>query len=93
MALQLTPEQEARIRTVVAAGAYRSAEEAIDAAVAAVEFAAAPGFDGTIEELDELLLDGLNSGVVVETGDAYWDRLQSKTDALATEHLARTKLR
>src|SRR5690242_13881549 len=47
MAIQLTPEQEERIQAVVKAGAYPSAEEALDAAVAAVEMAAAPGFDGT----------------------------------------------
>jgi Arc/MetJ-type ribon-helix-helix transcriptional regulator len=39
MSIQLTPEQEQRIRTVVNAGAYHSAEEALDAAVAAVEVA------------------------------------------------------
>ena len=37
MALQLTPEQEQRIQAVVNAGAYPSAREALDAAVAAVE--------------------------------------------------------
>jgi Arc/MetJ-type ribon-helix-helix transcriptional regulator len=42
MSIQLTPEQEQRIRTVVNAGAYRSAEEALEAAVAAVEIAALP---------------------------------------------------
>jgi hypothetical protein len=45
MSIQLTPEQEKRIRTVVNAGAYRSAEEALHAAVA-VEIAAAPDFEG-----------------------------------------------
>ena len=40
--MQLTPEQEERIRTVVNAGAYRSAEEALDAAVAAVEWRLLP---------------------------------------------------
>jgi len=47
MALQLTPEQEQRIQAVVNAGAYPSAEDALDAAVAAVEATAATGFDGT----------------------------------------------
>ena len=88
--IQLTPEQEARIRTVVSAGAYRSAEEAIDAAVSAVEIAAAPGFDGTSEELEALLLDGLNSGDGVEAGENYWNSLRVKTDAIAEEHRTRT---
>jgi Arc/MetJ-type ribon-helix-helix transcriptional regulator len=60
--MELTPEQEQRLRAVVKAGAYQSAEEALDAAVAAVEVAAAPDFEGSQEELEALLLDGLNSG-------------------------------
>jgi Arc/MetJ-type ribon-helix-helix transcriptional regulator len=40
VAIQLTPEQEQRIQAIVKAGAYPSAEEALDAAVAAVEIAA-----------------------------------------------------
>ncbi len=54
MSVQLTPEQERRIRTVVNAGVYRSTEEALDAAVAALETAAAPDFEGTQDELEEL---------------------------------------
>ena len=50
MAIQLTPEQEQRIQAVVNAGAYPSTEEPLDAAAAAVEIAAAPGFEGTREE-------------------------------------------
>jgi Arc/MetJ-type ribon-helix-helix transcriptional regulator len=65
MAIQLTPEQEQRIQAVVNAGAYPSTQEALDAAVAAVEFAATPGFEGTQEELEALLLEGLNSGQMV----------------------------
>jgi Arc/MetJ-type ribon-helix-helix transcriptional regulator len=90
MSLQLTPEQEKRIRTVVGTGAYGSAEEAIDAAVSAVEIAAVPGFEGTKEELETLLLEGLNSGIAVEVDEGYWTRLRSQTDAIAVEHLART---
>jgi len=82
MSIQLTPEQEQRIRTVVNAGAYRSAEEAIEAAVAAVEIAAAPDFEGTQEELEELLLEGLNSGEPVEADQAFWNRLRAETDEM-----------
>jgi Arc/MetJ-type ribon-helix-helix transcriptional regulator len=89
MALQLTPQQEERIRAIVNAGAYPSAEAALDAAVAAVEIAAAPGFKGPQEELEELLLEGLRSGEAVEADDAYWNRLRAETDAMAKEHLAR----
>ena len=55
MSIQLTPEREQRIRTLV--DADRSAEEALDAAVAAVEIAAAPDFEGSQDDLEELLLD------------------------------------
>jgi Arc/MetJ-type ribon-helix-helix transcriptional regulator len=89
MSLQLTPEQEQRIRTVVNAGAYLSAEEALDAAVAAVEIAAAPDFEGTREELEELLLEGLNSGEPVPVDENFWNRMRAETDNMATEHLAR----
>lgn len=59
MPIQLTPEQEQRIRTVVGAGAYRSTEEALDAAVAAVEIAAVDS--GTPVEADEDFWDRLKA--------------------------------
>lgn len=59
MAIQLTPEQEQRIQAIVNAGAYRSAQEALDAAVTAVERAAVAGFDGPAQELEESLLHGI----------------------------------
>jgi putative addiction module CopG family antidote len=93
MSIQLTPEQEQRIRTVVNAGEYRSAEEAIDAALAAVEIAAAPDFEGTHEELEELLLDGLNSGEPVEADQAFWNRLRAETDKMGTSHEMRNSIR
>ncbi len=64
MAIQLTPEQEQRIQAVVNTGTYPSTQEALDAAVAAVEFSAAPArvLKRTQEELEALLLEGLNSG-------------------------------
>ena len=83
MSLQLTLEQEQRIRTVVDAGAYQSVEEAIDAAVSAVEIAAAPNFEGSVEELERLLLEGLNSGTPVPADENFWDRLRRETAAAA----------
>lgn len=91
MPLQLTPEQEIRIRTVVDTGAHRSTEEAIAAAVSAVEIAAVPGFDGSSQELEELLLEGLNSGTAIVADADYWNRLRAGTDAIAAEHQAGTK--
>lgn len=89
MSIQLSPEQEQRIRIIVNSGAYRSAEEALDAAVAAVEISAAPGFEGTQEELEELLLEGLNSGEPVEADENFWNRLRAETDMIAVEQQAR----
>lgn len=86
MAIHLTPEQEQRIQAVVRTGAYPSAEEALDAAVAAVESAAASGFEGTQEELQELLTEGLASGEPFEADEAFWDRVKAKTDLMLTQH-------
>jgi Arc/MetJ-type ribon-helix-helix transcriptional regulator len=88
MAIQLTPDQEQRIQAVVNAGAYPSTEEALDAAVAAVEIAAAPGFEGNQEELEALLVEGLNSGEPIEADEAFWNRLRAETDQMAAEHQA-----
>jgi len=86
MALQLTPEQERRIQAVVNAGAYRSTEEALNAALAVVETVAVPDFEGTQDELETLLLDGLDSGEPVEADDAFWSRLTKETDRMAADH-------
>jgi Arc/MetJ-type ribon-helix-helix transcriptional regulator len=93
MPLRLTPDQEQRLRTVVETGAYGSAEEALDAAVAAVEIAAAPDFEGSRKELEELLLEGLNSGEPMEADERFWNRLKAETDAIAAERLARKRHR
>jgi putative addiction module CopG family antidote len=89
MSIQLTPEQERRVQAVVQAGAYPSAEEALDAAVAAMESVVTPGFEGTQEELEELLAEGLHSGEPVEADEAFWNRLRAKTDRMLAEHQGR----
>jgi Arc/MetJ-type ribon-helix-helix transcriptional regulator len=93
MSIQLTPDQEQRIRTVVNAGGYRSAEEALDAAVAAVEIAAAPDFEGTQEELEALLIEGLNSGAPFEADRAFWNRLRAETDEMGRRTRHGTSIR
>lgn len=93
MAIHLTPVQEQRIQAVVNAGAYTSAEEALDAAVAAVEIAAAPGFEGTHAELEVLLVEGQNSGEPIEVDEAFWNRLRAETDQMVVEHQARNPRR
>jgi hypothetical protein len=83
MAIHLTPEQEQRIHAIVKAGAYPSAEEALDAAVAAVEIAAAPGFEGSLDELERLLLDGLASAELSE--EEFWTSVDYETTSVISE--------
>jgi Arc/MetJ-type ribon-helix-helix transcriptional regulator len=80
MPIQLTPEQEQRIQAIVKAGAYPSAREALDAAVAAVEIVAAHDFGGSREELEGLLLEGLESNELPEK--EFWDSVDRKTDGM-----------
>lgn len=88
MAIELTRQQQERIQAVVERGAYGSAEEAVEAAVSALESAAAPGFEGTEEELEALLAEGLASGEPVEADEAYWRRLRARTDQMVAERRA-----
>jgi Arc/MetJ-type ribon-helix-helix transcriptional regulator len=90
MSIHLTPEQERRIQAVVRRGAYKTADEALEAALAAVEQRALPGFSGTPEELEALLAEGLASATLTE--DEFWDSLNKQTDALLAEHKASPRL-
>jgi Arc/MetJ-type ribon-helix-helix transcriptional regulator len=83
MAIQLTPEQERRVHDVLNQGAYESVEEVVDAALAAVEQRAVPGFAGTPDELDALLAEGLASRELAE--DEFWGSVNARTDALLAE--------
>jgi hypothetical protein len=51
-----------------------------------VENAAAPGFDGTTAELEELLMEGLNSGDPIPVDESFLNRLRTKTDDMAAEY-------
>ena len=84
MAIQLTPEQEMRIQAVVNAGAYPSAQDALDAAVTAVEIAATAGFEGSHEELDGLLMQGMASRELSE--EEFWSSVDQETDAMLAAH-------
>jgi Arc/MetJ-type ribon-helix-helix transcriptional regulator len=83
MGIQLTPEQERRVQAVMSRGAYESAEEVVEAALAAVEQRTVPGFAGTVDELDALLADGLASRELSEA--EFWDSVNKETDALLVE--------
>lgn len=87
MPLQLSPEQEQRIRSVVERGAYGTAEEAIDAAVSAVEAAASQEFDGSTTELEALVQAGLDSGEPITVDDGYWAGLEARTDRMLADYL------
>jgi Arc/MetJ-type ribon-helix-helix transcriptional regulator len=84
MAIQLTPEQEQRIQAVVSAGAYASTEEALDAALAVVETAAARDFEGAQEELERLLMEGASSKELSE--DDFWNSADRETNAMLAAH-------
>jgi hypothetical protein len=84
MEIQLTPEQERRLRMVMDRGAYESVEQVVDAALAAVEQRTVPGFLGTPEELDALLSEGLASKELSE--DEFWTSVKSRTAALLAEY-------
>jgi Arc/MetJ-type ribon-helix-helix transcriptional regulator len=69
MAIQLTPEQERRVQAVIGCGAYNSLDEAV-AAVSALEQQASPRFEGSGEELEALLMQGLTSEEMSE--EDFW---------------------
>ena len=66
------------------AGAYPSAQEALDAAVTAVEIAAAPGFERSADELEALLLEGLAGKALSE--EEFWTSVDRETDAMLATH-------
>ncbi|MBV8729471.1 MAG: hypothetical protein JO336_06650, partial [Acidobacteriia bacterium] len=67
MTIHLTLEQERRVQAVIRRGAYKSVEEVMEAALAAVEQRTVPGFDGTKEEFEALLAEGLASKEIAKT--------------------------
>lgn len=84
MTIDLTPEQEQRIQDVIRRGAYKSVEEVVEAALAAVEQRIVPGFVGTPEELDALLAEGMASKEITE--QQFWRTVNKQTDAMLAEH-------
>ncbi len=84
MSIQLSAEQEQRIRAVIGRGSYDSVEEFVEAALVAVEHRGVPDFEGSEDELEVLLSDGLRSGELTES--EFWDSVNKRTDALLAEH-------
>jgi len=83
MTIHLTPEQERRIQAVIRRGSYESVDEVVDAALAAVEQRTVPGLDGTEEEMEALLVDGMASKDLTE--GEFWESVNKRTDAMLAE--------
>jgi len=80
MTVRLTNEQEQRIQAIIHSGAYETVQDVVDAAIAAVEQRAVPGFDGTEAELEALLLAGMDSPEIPE--GEFWSSVEHATDAM-----------
>lgn len=89
MAIRLTSDLERRIRDLVDAGGYSCTQEALEAAVAAMEIAATPDFDEA-DELTRLLSHGLESRDLSE--QEFWELVDRDADAVLAGYtpLART---
>jgi Arc/MetJ-type ribon-helix-helix transcriptional regulator len=84
MTVHLTREQEQRIEAIIHSGAYQTIEDVVEAALTAVEQRAAPGFEGTEDELEALLVAGVNSAEIPE--EEFWASVDQTTDAMIAEH-------
>lgn len=84
MTINLTPEQERRLQTIITRGAYQSVDEVVEAALAAVEQRTLPGFAGTPDELNALLAEGLASKELTES--ECWNSVNQRTEMLLKEH-------
>lgn len=58
----------------------------MEAAVAGVEDAENLGFVGSEEELDRLLMEGIESGGAVEVNEEFWGRITAETDRMLSEY-------
>src|SRR5258708_34312117 len=84
MTIQFTTEQERRLSAVLDRGVYKSVEEVVDAALAAVEQRTVPGFAGTPDELDAMLPEGLESKAIPEA--EFWNSVTRQADTLLATH-------
>jgi Arc/MetJ-type ribon-helix-helix transcriptional regulator len=86
MMINLTPEQEQRIQAMITRGSFDTVEEVVDAALAAVEQWATLNFEGTQQELEALLAEGLASKEMSE--EEFWASVNRRTDAMRVEYKA-----
>jgi Arc/MetJ-type ribon-helix-helix transcriptional regulator len=83
MAIHLTPEQERRIQAVIGCGACGSLDEAVEAAVFALEQQTAPRLEGSEEGWETLLMRGLASEEMSEA--EFWALVNRRTKVLTAE--------
>ena len=83
MTIHLTAEQEQRVQAVISRGAYESVEQVVEAALAAIEQRTVPGFEGTHEQLNALLAEGLASKELTE--GEFWGSVNRQTNAMLGE--------
>jgi Arc/MetJ-type ribon-helix-helix transcriptional regulator len=76
MTIHLTPEHARRIAAILRRGSYESVDEVMDAALAAVEQRTIPGFDGTEEEMEAFVADGLASKDLTE--GEFWESVNTR---------------
>jgi Arc/MetJ-type ribon-helix-helix transcriptional regulator len=86
MTINLTPEQEQRVRELIGRGCYESVDEVLEAGLAAIEQVTISSFEGTQQELEALLAEGLASKMLSE--DEFWTSVNRRTDALRAEYKA-----
>jgi putative addiction module CopG family antidote len=86
MMINLTPEQEQRIQAMISRGCYDSVDEVIEAALFALEQMTIPNFEGTQQELEALLAEGLASKEMSE--EEFWASVNRRTDAMRAEYEA-----
>jgi len=89
MTVELTPDQELRIRALLDNGAYGSVREVVDACLSAFEQNTEQHFEGSAGELENLLLEGLSSPELPE--DEFWNSVDRATGALLAGSQARRK--
>ncbi len=82
--IDLTPEQEQLLQSVMRRGAYESVADVLEAALVAVEQRTLPGFAGTQEQLNALLLEGMASGELSET--EFWNAVHKETGSPLADH-------
>jgi hypothetical protein len=68
-------------------GAYQTIEDVVEAALTAVEQRASPSFEDTDDELEALLLAGVNSPEIPE--EEFWASVDQTTDTIIAEHKIR----